>query len=273
MRRIAMKKSHHLHVSEYATLDQGIRCPLARNFLLHNAPTRDTDFIIVAGGDGTMLKVIRKYWDLSNTATGKPIFFGLNYGTKGFLLNQPTVSVIRELERGLVEIHDANLLQAEMEFQDGRKAIDFAFNDFYFRAPEGTARIRVAIDGEIVRQKLVCDGIISATGFGSTAYNASAGGPVIAFGTRNQMTLTAIAPSIDSNWRNMAFAAPSFVTLELLETGRNPVNFYADGVVYHDVQKVIVRISDKNVRLAFVQSQKIRQRHLRMQLIPENGGA
>jgi NAD+ kinase len=265
-----MKKSHYLYVPDYVILDGQIKYLLARNFALHNVPMRDTDFIVVAGGDGTILKVIRKYWDLSNTATGKPVFFGLNYGTKGFLLNQPEASVIQELERGLIEIHDANLLQADLKFQDGRKATDYAFNDFYFRAPEGTARIQVAIDGEVVRQKLVCDGIIAATAFGSTAYNASAGGPVIAFGTRNQMTLTAIAPSIDANWRNMAFAAPSVVDLELLETGRNPVNFYADGVVYHDVQKVTIRISDRNVRLAFAQSQRIRQRHLRLQLIPEN---
>jgi NAD+ kinase len=264
-----MKKSHYLYVPDYVVLDKQIKYLLARNFALHNVPTRDTDFIVVAGGDGTMLKVIRQYWDLFRSATGKPIFFGLNYGTKGFLLNQPTTSVIQELERGLIEIHDANLLLAEIAFFDGRRIQEFAFNDFYFRAPEGTARIRVAIDDEVVRQKLVCDGVISATGFGSTAYNASCGGPVIAFGTRNQMTLTAIAPSIDSNWRNMAFAAPSIITLELLETGRNPVNFYADGIVHHDVQKVTIRISDKNVRLAFAQSQRIRQRHLRMQLIPE----
>jgi len=268
-----MKKSHFLYVSDYATLDRNIRYILARNFVLHNAPMRDTDFIIVAGGDGTMLKMIRKYWDISNTATGKPVFFGLNYGTKGFLLNQPEISVIQELQRGLIEIHDANLLQAEMDFFDGRKVTEHAFNDFYFRAPEGVARIRVSIDGEVVRQKLFCDGVITATAFGSTAYNGNCGGPVLAFGTRNQMTLTAIAPSMDANWRNMAFASPSVVDLELLETGRNPVNFYADGVPYHGVHKVNIRISDRNVRLAFAQSQRIRQRHLRLQLIPENGCA
>lgn len=264
-----MKKSHFLFVPDHVKLDKKIRYLLARNFALENVPTPSTDYIIVAGGDGTMLRVIRKYRDLFNPETGKPTFFGLNYGTEGFLLNQSKLSVVQELEHGLIEIAEANLLLAEMDFFDGRQMCEYAFNDFYFRAPEGTARIQVSIDGEVVRHKLICDGIIVATAFGSTAYNASNQGPVLAFGTRDQMTLTAIAPTISSNWRNVPLAMPRIVTLELLEVERNPVNFYADGVVYSQVKKVSIQISDKNIRLAFAESQRIRQRHLRLQLTPE----
>jgi NAD+ kinase len=267
-----MKKSHFLFVPDHVTLDQNIRYLLAKNFALHNVPMPSTDYIIVAGGDGTMLRIIRKYRELFNPEKGRPIFFGLNYGHAGFLMNEPKLSVIQELEQEEIEIVEANLLRARIETEEGAEIFERAFNDFYFRAPEGTAKIRVAIDGEVVRQRMVCDGVIVCTAFGSTAYNASARGPVLTYGARNQMVLTAISPTLFANWRNLPLEKPQVVTLETLETEYNPVNFYADGVVYKNVRRATIWLSDVPVRIAFAASQRIRQRHMRLQLTPETSG-
>lgn len=264
-----MKKRHFLYVPDHVVLDQQIRYLLARNFILDNVPMPSTDYIFVAGGDGTMLRVIRKYRDLFNPETGKPIFFGLNYGHAGFLMNEPKPSVIQELEREEIEIVEANLLRARIETEEGQEIFERAFNDFYFRAPEGTAKIRVTIDGEVVRQRMVCDGVIVCTAFGSTAYNASAQGPVLTYGAKNQMVLTAISPTLFANWRNLPLEKPQAVILEALEAEYNPVNFYADGVVYKNVRRATIWLSDIPVRIAFAASQRIRQRHMRLQLTPE----
>lgn len=257
-----------LDIAEYVCPDPKILLAINQNFFvttsLHNA-----DYVLRMSGDGGMLDCFRRFRTLFDPAAEKPIFTGLNYGHLGFFMNEPSVQVIQELSLGLIEVIEANLLKAEIEFEDGRHMTDLAVNDFYFRTPEGTAKVRVVIDGDVVRPRLVCDGIIVATAFGSTAYSGSCQGIVLPFGARNQMVLTAIAPSLAANWRNVPLEDPQVVTLEVFETDRNPVNFYADGIVYKNVRKATICFSDKSVRIAFAESQRIRQRQLRLQLFPE----
>lgn len=127
------------------------------------------DFVLVIGGDGTLLKTARFY---SKEFT--PVF-GINLGRLGFL-SQTNES---ELEQSIEKI-----LNSKYKIEDRLMLISndgvLALNDFVIKgaAASRTSRFYLSIDDKFVCDYLA-DGLIVSTPTGSTAYNLSAGGPVL----------------------------------------------------------------------------------------------
>ena len=66
---------------------------------------------------------------------------------------------------------------------DGTHTDALAINEVsLLRLRRQAAHIRIAIDGEVHMEQLVCDGVMVATPAGSTAYNVSAYGPIVPIG-------------------------------------------------------------------------------------------
>ena len=130
--------------------------------------------IDVAGGDGTLLEVIRQYW-----GHGIP-FFGINRGTKGFLLN-PIDSFEDYLDSFVsYYIIELNLLTVKFYLKNGEIIEEIAFNDVFFKntIPESMCRGYIECVNDF-ESDFDGDGIIISTPQGSTAYNRSAGGHIL----------------------------------------------------------------------------------------------
>ncbi len=144
----------------------------------------DITFAIVLGGDGTILKSARFFapYDV-------PIF-GINLGRLGFL-SQSKAAQIREaveyILQGQFRIEERMMLGA-LNNQI------FALNDIVVKGDgfSRTSRMYVHINDNTVCDYLA-DGIIISTPTGSTAYNLSAGGPVL-FPTLDAMVIVPICP-------------------------------------------------------------------------------
>ncbi len=78
---------------------------IEKNFEIVRDPI-NAKFLIVFGGDGTMLKSIRLYRELNLP------FFGLNYGHVGFLLNAPTIATLDDLLHDRLTVISSRILQA-----------------------------------------------------------------------------------------------------------------------------------------------------------------
>ena len=224
----------------------------------------DTEGILVVGGDGTMLHAVQEH-----SGWGKP-FFGLNRGTVGFLMSDPTEEALDQIAQGEVEVIRPKLLQAVLYGQNGESlGMLTPFNDFYVeRTGEETAKIRVTIDGKVRFDPLISDGIIVCAPAGSTAYNAAAGGQVLPLDSRT-MVLTGICPMMFHHWRSSILSESTVVILEALETDKRPVRFLADGVktpVSTKVAKAVVRMSGAEVQIGFAASQNFREKVLNLQL-------
>lgn len=136
---------------------------------------RHVDAVVVLGGDGTFLSVTR------GCPTSTPVA-GVNLGTLGFLTEhsrERAFSLLDELLAGRASIEQRDRLQVVVG--EGADRQEFlVLNDVVINkaALARILTINVEINGEFL-SRYYADGLILATPTGSTAYNLSAGGPIV----------------------------------------------------------------------------------------------
>src|SRR5262245_55239075 len=184
------------------------------------------DLILVLGGDGTMIATARMVEDLE-----VPVL-GINYGGLGYL----TEFRIEELYSALESILAANYrldkrVMLRTLHQRGDKVINrnLVLNDVVINksALARIIEIEAYLNDQFVNS-FRADGLIVSTPTGSTAYNLSAGGPVI-FPSMNAMLITPICPFTLSN---RPIVVPDDAVIELrLMTDQEDVALTLDGQV------------------------------------------
>jgi NAD+ kinase len=150
-----------------------------------------SDLIVVLGGDGTMISTARL------TGSREVLVLGINYGSLGYLTDFRIEEMFPALEMilaGKYEIDrrvmlDVEHFRADKKLTEGRVLNDVVVNK------SALARI---IEIEVNLNRLYvnsfrADGLIVATPTGSTAYNLSAGGPIL-YPSMNAVVLTPICP-------------------------------------------------------------------------------
>jgi NAD+ kinase len=133
--------------------------------------------LVVLGGDGTLLSVVRRYaaWEL-------PIL-GVNLGKLGFLTEielQDMFSGMEEVLRGDYEVQERMLLRVGVKRRERLIKDLRALNEVVIckGAFSRMLELNIVVDGQHL-DPLPADGVIVATPTGSTAYSLSAGGPIV----------------------------------------------------------------------------------------------
>jgi NAD+ kinase len=146
----------------------------------------DADLVLVLGGDGTMLRALRRL-----LGTGIPAI-GVNFGRVGFLTAISESELDSQLPRVFAGDHRViELPTLELELDGERRA---AVNGVVAASATVGRMVELSwtVGGEALGRQ-ACDGIICATPSGSTAYNLSNGGPVLVWGL-DALAVTFIAP-------------------------------------------------------------------------------
>jgi len=134
------------------------------------------DLIVVLGGDGTLLSVTR------GEVGGTPVL-GINMGTLGFLTEHPAEDLLPMLHAtldGRTKTVRRERLKVTVENPHREVITHCVLNDAVVNK-SALARILVLsvhVNGAFV-SRFKADGLIIATPTGSTAYNLSAGGPIL----------------------------------------------------------------------------------------------
>ncbi len=168
------------------------------------------DLVVVLGGDGTLLSVTRGAID--NT----PIL-GINMGTLGFLTEQPAESLLPMLHaaiEGRVNTVRRERLLVTVEKPGSEPSTHCVLNDAVINK-SALARmldLSVHVNEELV-SRFRADGMIIATPTGSTAYNLSAGGPIL-YPNLDVIVVTPICPHTLTN-RPLVLSLDSKVVMRL----------------------------------------------------------
>ncbi|MBS0186672.1 MAG: NAD(+)/NADH kinase [Planctomycetes bacterium] len=140
---------------------------------------RSADLFVILGGDGTLLGQLRRLVPL-----GKPIL-GVNFGKLGFMAEFDMPALTRAASEAFgdapLAVHETPLLSVRVTGAEGRPRFEsIAANDCVLTAgpPYRMIRMALSIDGN-VGPTVSGDGLIVSTSTGSTAYNLSAGGPIV----------------------------------------------------------------------------------------------
>ncbi len=145
------------------------------------------DIIVVIGGDGSILYTARL-----TTHKEKPIL-GINSGRLGFMTNTQPEDLEKALDHLLAKDFSVDK-RHYLKATDTKGNKYYALNEFLFTRRVSTSMINITAyyDGDLINTYWA-DGLIVASSTGSTAYNLSSGGPIVAPGT-GVLVLTPISP-------------------------------------------------------------------------------
>lgn len=207
---------------------------------------RDADMVVALGGDGFMLQTLH---GMLGRGRILPVF-GMNLGTVGFLMNDWRDNALEERIAKAKSFAVAPL-RMEAETIDGERVTSPAINEVsLLRETRQTAKLQVEVDGRVVLEELVCDGVLVATPAGSTAYNFSAQGPILPLDSP-LLALTPISPFRPRRWRGAILPDNATIQFRVLDAIKRPVSAVADQQEVRDVALVCVT-SDKSTRLTLM---------------------
>lgn len=207
---------------------------------------REIGCALVLGGDGTMLRAAR------NMMGSDIPLLGINLGTLGYLAEVESARVEEALDKLLRDEfirENRMMLSGRVENLEGGEE-DYALNDIVISRC-GSLQIltfHIFVNGQFLTT-YCADGMIVATPTGSTAYNLSAGGPIVKPGAK-MILLTPICPHT-LNTRSIVFAPEDEITIEIpqgKDGSRQSMEANFDGshkVALHTGDRIIARRADK----------------------------
>jgi len=173
------------------------------------------DFVVVLGGDGTLLSVAR-----SVSPAGIPIL-GVNLGSLGFLTEVKQEEVLRALEAldgGQCDVSLRSMLHCQLRRGEKCLASYEALNDVVVHqsAMARLASVDVRVNGNFVAN-YKADGLIVASPTGSTAYSLASGGPILAPDVA-AFLITPVAPHALTN-RPLVVRDTASIEIETKDSG------------------------------------------------------
>jgi NAD+ kinase len=212
---------------------------------------RHVDMVVVLGGDGTLLGTAGR---IAKADSDIPIL-GVNFGSLGFLTEVTLPEIFTSLEsavNGTAQTEERMMLHVTVDAGDRRLADRLVLNDVVVTqgALSRIIELSVSVDGESM-MRVKADGLIIASPTGTTAYNLSAGGPIV-HPQVDGLTITPIAPHTLTN-RPVVVPGSSEIRIQpLIHEDQSEVFATFDGQLLVPLKSdhiVTVRRADTRLRL------------------------
>ena len=223
-------------------IDESIKDKSFKNLILRknkNYRLKNSNVIVVIGGDGFMLETLKKYYKYN-----KP-FYGMNKGTFGFLMNKFKVNNIKKsiLNSKLITIPALEMTSVSTK---NIKKSAIAINEIsLLRQSRQAASLQIQINKKILIKKLICDGVLVSTPAGSTAYNLSVHGPILSLNSR-KLAVTPISSFRPRRWKGKIISEKSKIIVKNLNIKKRPISAVADNYEVRNAKKIKIE-TDKNI--------------------------
>jgi len=210
--------------------------------------TEDLDLLVILGGDGTLLHVA----ELASRYAIPVV--GINFGNLGFLteVSRPErFSALEGILAGKITEEKRMMLQVRIHTEKSSSTWSYALNDVVITKGNIDRLIHLSCwaDHELITTYRA-DGLIFSTPTGATAYNLSAGGPIV-HPSMNSILVTPICPFMLES-RPVLLASNTKLTSRLIKAGSDNVKVIIDGRAIWDMREndaLEVRSAENPLRL------------------------
>ena len=200
----------------------------SNNFFIKN-------LVIVIGGDGFMLQTLK------NNQKSKKIFYGINSGNYGFLMNKFSAkNIIKNLTKAKI----TKISPLEMKV-DNKKKKFLAINEVsVLRQSRQAASISIKKGSKFLIKKLVSDGVLVSTPAGSTAYNLSVYGPILNLNSK-KISISPISAFRPRRWRGKIVSDKSKIVIKNLNFKKRPISAVADNYEIRNAKTIYIKVNNQ----------------------------
>jgi len=205
---------------------------------IKNSKLAKCSTILVIGGDGFMLSVLKKYHKYK-----KP-FYGINAGSYGFLMNRFSKNnTIKNLSKAnMVTISPLEMIVRNKNNQI-KKSV--AINEVsVLRQSRQAALLSIKQGSKQIIKKLVSDGVLVSTPAGSTAYNLSVHGPILSLHSK-KLSISPISAFRPRRWKGKIVNDKSKIMITNLDPSKRPISAVADNLEVRNAKSITVKTNNK----------------------------
>ena len=217
--------------------DKNLKSQKIKNLLikeLNKVEPPKFNIIIVIGGDGFMLQTLKK------NKESKKLFYGINSGNYGFLMNKfSPKTIIKNLYKSNV----ISISPLEMTVKNNKNQIrkHLAINEVsILRQSRQAASLSIYHGSKQVIKRLVSDGVLVSTPAGSTAYNLSVHGPILSLNSK-KLSISPISPFRPRRWKGKIVSHKSKIIIRNLNSKKRPISAVADNIEVRNAKDIIVK--------------------------------
>ena len=205
--------------------------------MINKTKLKRTNIIIVIGGDGFMLQTLKK------NKKSKKLFYGINSGNYGFLMNKfSNKHLIKNLNNAKSII--ISPLEMSVNLKKDIKNV-IAINEVsILRQSRQTANLSIKNNSKYIIKKLVSDGVLVSTPAGSTAYNLSVYGPILNLNSK-KISIAPISAFRPRRWAGKIVSDKSRIVITNLSFKKRPISAVADNVEVRNAKKITIKIQSK----------------------------
>ena len=205
---------------------------------IKNNPPKKKNIIIVIGGDGFMLKTLKK------NITKSKLFYGINSGNYGFLMNKfSEKNLINNLNKSKLIIISPLEMLVKSFGSKFRKSI--AINEVsILRQSRQAASLSIKSGKKVLIKNLISDGVLVSTPAGSTAYNLSVHGPILGLNSK-KLSISPISAFRPRRWKGKIISDKTIVKIINLDSKKRPISAVADNIEFRNARNIVVKTNDK----------------------------
>ena len=221
--------------------DINIKSLRIKNFILKNiakSKPLKKNLVIVIGGDGFMLKTIKR------NKNSKKLFYGINSGDYGFLMNKfSSKNTINNLSKA--KMISISPLEMKVKNKLGVERKSIAINEVsILRQSRQAASLLISSGKKTIIKRLISDGVLISTPAGSTAYNLSVHGPILSLNSK-KLSISPISPFRPRRWKGKVVSDKSIIKIKNLNSKKRPISAVADNVEFRNAKNITIKTNKK----------------------------
>ena len=206
--------------------------------ILKKSEIKRLNILIVIGGDGFMLQTLKK------NKNSKKLFYGINSGNYGFLMNKfSSKKIIKNLSKAnMITISPLEMTVKNSKNQNKKY---LAINEVsILRQSRQAASLSINYGSKTIIKKLVSDGVLVSTPAGSTAYNLSVHGPILSLNSK-KLSISPISPFRPRRWKGKIVSDKSKIVIKNLNPKKRPISAVADNIEVRNAKNIIIKTNKK----------------------------